>query len=197
MAVRVRAVCPRGAVEPSGANPAPLRLPQTLAPVKDLGRALASSQQASLASQHQVEILTKTNAQLKVLAGQREHAVAPSASRHLTWKSMDLFSSAELDPNATPEIKRFLTQRSCFRKDDVPFRVGDKSYALYAIRIGSCKTVLLANDGQDQVAGFHMAGEIIGVDGIATDIHECEAIALEEMEVCRLPLDQIERLAFG
>jgi CRP/FNR family transcriptional regulator len=40
-----------------------------------------------------------------------------------------------------------------------------------------------------------MAGEIIGVDGVGTDIHECEAIALEDMEVCQLPFDQIEHLA--
>ena len=75
------------------------------------------------------------------------------------------------------------------------YRAGDKFSVLYAIRAGSCKTALLANDGQGQVAGFHMAGEIIGVDGVGTDIHECEAIALEDMEVCRLPFDQIEHLA--
>ena len=58
-----------------------------------------------------------------------------------------LFSSAELDPNAMPAIKRLVTERTRFRKNDLLFRVEDRFDALYAIRIGPCKTVLLANDG--------------------------------------------------
>ena len=195
MMPNIRVAYPRGAGQRAAINTGPLQLHQALAQVEELQRALASSQQVSIAAQHQVEILTDANERLKVLAGQPEHAGTRSASPRSTLKLRDFCSSTELDPRATPEIKRLLTQRTRFRKDDVLYRVGDRFDALYAIRIGSCKTVLLANDGQDQVAGFHMAGEIIGVDGIATDIHECDALALEDMEVCRLPFDQIEHLA--
>ncbi len=48
---------------------------------------------------------------------------------------------------------------------------------------------------QDHVAGYHIAGEIIGMDGIGTDIHDCQATALEDMESCPLPFDQIEDIA--
>jgi len=195
MVPNIRVAYPRGAGQRAAISTGPLQLHQALAQVEELRRALASSQQASIAAQRQVEILTKANVQLKVLAGRRGHAVTRSATRHSTWQPTDFFLSAELDQNATPELRRLLTQRTCFRKDDVLYRAGDRFNALYAIRVGSCNTVLLASDGQDQVAGFHMAGEIIGIDGIATDIHECEAIALEDMEVCRLPFDQIEHLA--
>jgi CRP/FNR family transcriptional regulator, anaerobic regulatory protein len=66
---------------------------------------------------------------------------------------------------------------------------------LYAIRIGSCKTTVLAEDGREQIAGYHMLGDIIGLDGIASERHGCEAVALEDTEVCVLPFDRLEELA--
>ncbi|HSQ82291.1 MAG TPA: helix-turn-helix domain-containing protein [Casimicrobiaceae bacterium] len=191
----IRVAYPRGVGQRAAINTGSTQLHRAIAQVAELQRALESRQQASIAAQRQVENPTDANVHLKVLADQCEHAVTQSASRHSTSKATDFFSSAELDQNATPELMRLLTQRTGFRKDDVLYRAGDRFNALYAIRVDSCNTVLLASDGQDQVAGFHMAGEIIGIDGIATDVHECEAIVLEGMEVCRLPFDQIERLA--
>ena len=91
--------------------------------------------------------------------------------------------------------KRTLPVPTRFQKGEALFRSADKFDALYAIRYGSCKTVLLAKGGHDQVAGFHMVGEIVGMDGIASQRHECEAIALEDMEVFRLPFDEIENRA--
>jgi len=191
----VRAANPCDAKQLAGLDTGPLQLRLAPARVEELQRALMLSQQVLFAAQHQVEILRQANERLKVLAGLAEHAGTRSASQRPTWRLRDFCSSTELDPHATPAIKRLLTQRTRFRKDDPLYRVGDRFNALYAIRIGSCKTVLLTKEGQDQVAGFHMAGEIIGVDGIANDIHACDAIALEDMEVCRLPFDQIEYLA--
>ena len=176
-------------------NTGPPQLRQAPAGMVELQRALASSQQQLIAAQQQVEILTKANSQLEAFAALREHRDVCSAPQRSTWRLTDICSSAELDPKATPDIKRLLTRRTRFRKNDALYRVGDRFNALYAIRIGSCKTVLPANDGRDQVAGYHMAGETIGIDGIGTDIHECEAIALEDTEVCRLPFDQLENLA--
>ena len=121
--------------------------------------------------------------------------VKRSATQYSAWTLANFCLSAGLDPLATPRIARLLTKRNRFRKGDVLFRVGDGFDALYAIHIGSCKTVLLAQDGQDHVAGYHMAGEIIGMDGIGTDIHDCQATALEDMEVCPLPFDAIEDIA--
>jgi CRP/FNR family transcriptional regulator len=81
-----------------------------------------------------------------------------------------------------------------FRKGDVLFHAGDPFEALYAIRFGSLKTSILAEDGREQVAGYHMLGEIIGVDGIATTRHTCSAVALEDTEVCAIPFDGLEAL---
>ena len=86
------------------------------------------------------------------------------------------------------------TRRKIARGDNL-FRNGDKFNALYAIRTGFFKTRISAEDGRDQVTGFQMAGEIIGLDGIVSDHHTCDAVALEDAEVCVMPFDRIEELS--
>lgn len=86
------------------------------------------------------------------------------------------------------------TRRKVARGDNL-FRNGDKFNALYAIRTGFFKTRISAEDGRDQVTGFQMAGEIIGLDGIVSDHHTCDAVALEDAEVCVMPFDRIEDLS--
>ena len=75
------------------------------------------------------------------------------------------------------------------------FRNGEAFTALYAIRTGFFKTSITTEDGRDQVTGFQMAGEIIGLDGIVNDQHTCDAVALEDAEVCEMPFDRIEELS--
>jgi CRP/FNR family transcriptional regulator len=75
------------------------------------------------------------------------------------------------------------------------FRNGEKFANLFAIRTGFFKTCVASEDGRDQVTGFQMAGEIIGLDGIVNDFHTCDAIALEDAEVCVMPFDRIEELS--
>lgn len=75
------------------------------------------------------------------------------------------------------------------------FRNGETFTALYAIRTGFFKTSITTEDGRDQVTGFQMAGEIIGLDGIVNDQHTCDAVALEDAEVCEMPFERIEELS--
>ena len=75
------------------------------------------------------------------------------------------------------------------------FANGERFNALYAIRTGFFKTCVATADGRDQVTGFQMAGEIIGLDGIVGDRHTCDAVALEDAEVCVMPYDRIEDLS--
>lgn len=72
---------------------------------------------------------------------------------------------------------------------------GDKFTSLYAIRTGFFKTCITTEDGRNQVTGFQMAGEIIGLDGIVQEQHTCDAVALEDAEVCVMPFEQIEELS--
>jgi len=75
------------------------------------------------------------------------------------------------------------------------YRAGDSFEAIYAVRFGSFKTNVLFEDGRDQVTGFQMSGEILGLDGISTEHHTCDAQALEDSEVCVIPFDKLEELS--
>ena len=75
------------------------------------------------------------------------------------------------------------------------YRAGDQFEAIYAIKMGFFKTDILLEDGRDQVTGFQMAGEILGMDGIGTEFHTCNSIALEDSEICVIPFAQLERLS--
>ena len=75
------------------------------------------------------------------------------------------------------------------------YRSGDKFQSLYAIHSGSFITQVLHEDGREQVTGFQMAGEIIGLEAISTDYHTCDAVALEDSEVCELPFSKLEALS--
>lgn len=82
-----------------------------------------------------------------------------------------------------------------YSRGDYIYRSGDKFRSLYAIRSGSFKTQVMHEDGREQVTGFQMAGEIIGLDAICTDRHPCDAVALENSEVCELPFNKLEALS--
>ncbi len=75
------------------------------------------------------------------------------------------------------------------------YRNGDPFNALYAIRTGFFKTTITAADGRDQVTGFQMAGEILGFEGIVNDQHPCDAVALEDSEVCVIPFEMLQSLS--
>ena len=92
-------------------------------------------------------------------------------------------------------IVEVVSQRKKIAKGESLFRNGDKFNALYAIRTGFFKTCVSSEDGRDQVTGFQMAGEIMGLDGIVSDHHTCDAIALEDAEVCVMPFEHIEELS--
>jgi CRP/FNR family transcriptional regulator len=86
------------------------------------------------------------------------------------------------------------TRRSVSRGDAL-FHAGEAFASLYAVRTGFFKTCVSSEDGRDQVTGFHMAGELLGLDGIGTDRHTCDAIALEDSQVCIIGFHQLEDLS--
>ena len=88
-----------------------------------------------------------------------------------------------------------VSARRSLVRGDALFRVGDVFSSLYAVRTGFFKTCVSSEDGRDQVTGFQMAGELIGLDGIGTDHHTCDAVALEDSQVCVIPYQQLEDLS--
>jgi CRP/FNR family transcriptional regulator len=85
-------------------------------------------------------------------------------------------------------------KRPMLRGDHL-FRVGDPFQCLYAVRSGSLKTYATSEDGQEQVMGFHLPGELIGLDAIADNHHPLAAKALETTSICEIPFHDLETLS--
>ena len=92
-------------------------------------------------------------------------------------------------------VDELVTARRGIKRGTALFHSGEKFTSLYAIRTGFFKTCVTTEDGRDQVTGFQMAGEVIGLDGIVNDQHTCDAVALEDAEVCVMPFDRIEEIS--
>ena len=93
------------------------------------------------------------------------------------------------------KLDHVVATRRKVKQGELLFSNGDSFTSLYAIRTGFFKTCVTSEDGREQVTGFQMAGEIIGLDGIVSDHHNCNAIALEDADVCVMPFARIEELS--
>ncbi|MDE2138896.1 MAG: fumarate/nitrate reduction transcriptional regulator Fnr [Gammaproteobacteria bacterium] len=97
-----------------------------------------------------------------------------------------------------PDLMRLDTlveRRGPLHEGDHLFRVGDGFQALYAVRAGSCKTYTVDSEGREHVLGFHLPGELLGLDAIYPGRHLCNAQALDTAVVCVLPYEQVSDLA--
>jgi len=101
----------------------------------------------------------------------------------------------ELTAGDMHRLEDLSNNKRSYASGDYLYRTGDRFKSLHAIRGGSFKTRVLHEDGREQVTGFLMAGEIIGLDAISTDLHTCEAVAMEDSEVCELPFNKLEELS--
>ncbi len=107
----------------------------------------------------------------------------------------ELCLPVDLSADEMGRLEALSNSKRSFAAQDYLYRTGDHFKSLYAIHSGSFKTRVLHEDGREQVTGFLMAGEIIGLDAISTDSHTCEALAMEASEVCELPFAKLEELS--
>jgi len=75
------------------------------------------------------------------------------------------------------------------------FRVGDRFKLVYAVRVGTYKSYTVDSEGREHVLGFHLPGELIGLDAIHSGMHRSNAVALDTATVCMLPYTDLDRLA--
>jgi CRP/FNR family transcriptional regulator len=84
--------------------------------------------------------------------------------------------------------------RGPIRPGEHLFREGDPFQALYAVKAGALKTCVVDSQGREHVLGFHIAGELVGLDGIWPGRNRCDAVALQPTSVCALPYPRLEQL---
>jgi CRP/FNR family transcriptional regulator, anaerobic regulatory protein len=97
-----------------------------------------------------------------------------------------------------PDLERLdglVALRKAVPRGQALFRSGEAFRNIYAVRTGFFKTCVSTADGRDQVTGFQMAGELLGLDGIGTEEHHCDAVALEDSQVCVIPYAHLESLS--
>jgi CRP/FNR family transcriptional regulator len=75
------------------------------------------------------------------------------------------------------------------------YHAGNAFESLHAVRSGAFKTVGVSRNGDEKVTGFHLAGELLGLEAISTGRHAYTAIALEDSEVCAIPFAALEKMS--
>ncbi|MFZ5755681.1 MAG: fumarate/nitrate reduction transcriptional regulator Fnr [Pseudomonadota bacterium] len=93
------------------------------------------------------------------------------------------------------ELDRIIKRSRPLRKGEHLFQPGDTFESVYAVRSGAFKTCTMTTDGEEQVTGFYLPGEILGMDGLGTNSHTNAARALESSAICEIPFARLETLS--
>jgi CRP/FNR family transcriptional regulator len=95
-------------------------------------------------------------------------------------------SSHDLD-----KLDAIVARTQPLHKGDVLFRAGDKFNGIFTVRTGCIKLATSTEQGDEQIVGFYFPGEIIGMDGIETDLHTCTAVALDTSSLCSIGFNHL------
>ena len=93
------------------------------------------------------------------------------------------------------QVQNIVYARRRIKRGESLFATGDEFTSIYAIRSGFFKTSVVDGEGREQVTGFCMGGELLGMEGIGSGKHSSTAVALEDSEVCVMPYSLVESMA--
>jgi len=134
--------------------------------------------------------ITDTTTADKTISINALKASCSACSMHQLCLPMGL-EDADID-----RLDKIIGKRRRLERDEALYKMGDPFRNLYAVRFGHFKTYQINAAGESQITGFQMAGELLGMDAISGDRHHCDAVALEDSEVCEIPFAHLEEL-FG
>ncbi len=100
-----------------------------------------------------------------------------------------------LVPEDVERLDGIVKRSRPLHRGDHLFRNGDRFRSLFVVKTGSVKTFTPGEDGGEQVLGFHLPGEIIGLDAIEREQHSCSAKVLETSAICEIPFARLEDLS--
>jgi CRP/FNR family transcriptional regulator len=126
------------------------------------------------------------------------HAVMPvetprhEAPRCSSCSMRAICMPADLSSADLAKLDSVICSTRTVKRGAILYRAGDTFQSIYAVRVGSFKTVVMHRDGREHVTGFQIAGEALGLDGVCAGQHNCDAIALEDSIVCIIPFSQLE-----
>lgn len=94
----------------------------------------------------------------------------------------------------TSLLDSIVKRKQVYKRGEVLYRIGQSFEYIYAIRSGSVKSYIFTDDGRVQITGFHIAGELIGLNDIDSKVYSCEARALETTSVCEVSIEKFQEL---
>jgi CRP/FNR family transcriptional regulator len=121
-----------------------------------------------------------------------EAACAPIACKDCGIYHLCLTVGGDVDLSL---LDLLVKSRRTYKRGELLYRIGEPYRAAFAIRSGSVKTSVLTDDGRVQVTGFHIPGEVLGLNAIINERYNCEARALETTSVCEVPFARYEERA--
>ncbi|MGA7980746.1 MAG: fumarate/nitrate reduction transcriptional regulator Fnr [Chromatiaceae bacterium] len=100
-----------------------------------------------------------------------------------------------LAPEDVERLDDIVKRSRPLHRGDYLFRSGERFRSLYVVKTGSVKTYAPNEEGGEQVLGFHLPGEVIGLDAIEKEVHACSAKVLETSAICEVPFARLEELS--
>ena len=122
-------------------------------------------------------------------------SVAPLVTHCSTCHLRDLCLPCGMTGSDVERLDSLMFSRRKVKAAQTLYREGDRFQFIYAVRSGTFKSSLTLADGREQVGGFYMAGELMGLDGVANGAHASSTTALEDTEVCAIPFAHFAEVA--
>lgn len=130
---------------------------------------------------------------------ERRQGIMADDGDELHFCSTCAFSAACLesgyDKSRLQELHVLVEHVGPYREGEHIFREGDEFNAIAAVRAGTVKTYVTDLEGREQVQGFFLPGEVIGLAGISRSRYPCNAVALDTVLLCRFSFPRMATLA--
>lgn len=126
---------------------------------------------------------------------QRDHCPHNTALSCSDCRLSAICLPLSVSTNELARIDSIIKRGRPLHRGDQLFQSGSPFTSLYAVRAGALKTTTLTKGGQEQVTGFYLPGEVLGLDGVADQRHTNTAHALETSAVCEIPFNQLSALS--
>ncbi|MBK8186005.1 MAG: fumarate/nitrate reduction transcriptional regulator Fnr [Cellvibrio sp.] len=93
------------------------------------------------------------------------------------------------------KLNQIIQRGKPLQKGDYLYRANDPFDSVFAVRSGAVKALTISDKGEEQVTGFYLPGEVVGLDGISENRYTNSVIALETSSICEIPFHRMEELS--
>lgn len=100
-----------------------------------------------------------------------------------------------VEPQELEQLDRIIKRRRPLKRGEHLFQINTPFRSIYAVHSGSIKTYVPTEEGNEQITGFHLPGELLGLDAISVRRHRCAAKALETTTLCEIPYEKLGDVA--